>query len=496
MASNHCSSLIPSHVSPARAIALAVLLAVQSDKRTVDEAFERLITVYPVNARDRALAMELIYGVLRRLEFLDWRLAAILNKPLSRLPVAVQMTVRMGAYQLLFLDRIPASAAVNESVQLAKWYAPQWEYDWSGLVNAVLRNLLRKPEPPQPALNRDPAGALSIRYSVPPWLCRRWVDRFGREKAEQACEAASSLPPLTIRVNRLRLTREQFLDQCHRYGIEAMPTHCSPVGVVLPSCGAITAIPGFADGDFYVEDEAAQLIPLLLDPQPGEFILDACAAPGGKTTHMAELMDNRGHIIAVDRKPARLKLLQDNCRRLGITIVTALLADVRKSCEAIRVFCCRAEEKNYATPVKGLGSATSDARVASDGLVDRILLDAPCSGLGVLRRHPEIKCRMNPARLVRHRQLQGDILESVASVLRPGGVLVYSTCSTEQEETEEVIEHFCRHHAGWIRESVEPWLPPSALSFVTAQGAFSTMGNRVGMDGFYAVRLKRVYSGS
>ncbi|MCP9464082.1 MAG: 16S rRNA (cytosine(967)-C(5))-methyltransferase RsmB [Nitrospira sp.] len=470
-----------------------MLLAIQSGTRTVDEEFEHLVTVYQVDARDRALAMELIYGVLRRLEFLDWRLAALLNKPLSRLPVAVQMTIRMGAYQLLFLDRIPASAAVNESVRLAKWYAPQWGHDWSGLVNAVLRNLLRRPEPPRPAINQDPAGALSVLYSVPLWLCRRWIDRLGPEKAEQVCEAAGSLPPLTLRVNRLRLTRDQFLDRCHHHGIEAMPTVFSPVGVLLlPGGGSVTAIPGFADGDFYVEDEAAQLIPLLLAPQPGELVLDACAAPGGKTTHMAELMGNRGHIVAVDRKRARLKLLQNNCRRLGITNVIPLLADARKSREAIRLFRCPVEGKSYAIPGEGPSSATSDARFAPDGLVDRILLDAPCSGLGVLRRHPEIKCRMNPARLARHRWLQGEILESVASVLRPGGVLVYSTCSTEQEETEEVIERFCRHHAGWIRESVEPWLPPSALSFVTAQGAFSTMGNGVGMDGFYAVRLKRV----
>jgi 16S rRNA (cytosine967-C5)-methyltransferase len=492
MSSNRRSPLIPSR-SPARAVALAVLLAIQSGTRTVDEELEKLVTVYQVDARDRALAMELIYGVLRRLEFLDWRLAAVLNKPLSRLPVAVHMTIRIGAYQLLFLDRVPASAAVDESVRLAKLHAPQWGHDWSGVVNAVLRNLLRRPEPPRPAINQDPAGALSVLYSVPQWLCRRWVDRLGPEKAEQVCEAVSSLPPLTLRVNRLRLTREQFLDQCHRHGIEAMPTVVSPVGVLLPGGGPVTAIPGFADGDFYVEDEAAQLIPLLLDPQPGELILDACAAPGGKTTHIAERMDNRGHIMAVDCKLARLKLLQDNCRRLGITIVTSLLADARKSREMIHLFRCHMEGKSRTTSVEGSGSATSDALFASDGLVDRILLDAPCSGLGVLRRRPEIKCRMNPARFARHCRLQGEILESVASVLRPGGVLVYSTCSTEQEETEEVIERFCRHHAGWIRESVEPWLPSSALSFVTARGAFSTMGNRVGMDGFYAIRLKRAH---
>lgn len=495
MCSNRPFRLFPSH-SPARAVALAVLLAVQSDTRTVDEELEQLLTAFQVDARDRALAMELIYGVLRRWEFLDWRVGAVLNKPLSRLPVAVQMTIRIGAYQLLFLDRVPVSAAVNESVRLAKSYAPQWGYDWSGLVNAVLRNLLRKPEPPRPAIDQDPVGALSVLYSIPPWLCHRWLDRLGLEKAEQVCEAASSLPPLTLRVNRLRLTREQFLERCHHHGIEAIPTVVSPVGVLLPSGGSVLAIPGFADGDFYVEDEAAQLIPLLLDPQPGELVLDACAAPGGKTTHIAELMSNRGHIVALDRKRARLKLLEDNCRRLGIGIVTPLLADARRSQELIQLLRRRGGENSHAAPPEHSDSVTSHDLIAPDGLVDRILLDAPCSGLGVLRRHPEIKCRMNSARLTRHRRLQEELLESVAPVLRPGGVLVYSTCSTEQEETEEVIEHFCQHHTGWVRESVEHWLPASARSFVTAQGALSTMGNRMRMDGFYAVRLKKAHEGA
>lgn len=423
--------------------------------------------------------MELAYGVLRRLEFIDWRLAPVLKKPLPKLPAAVQMLVRLGAYQLLCLDRIPASAAVDESVRLAKTAARRLGRDWSGFVNAVLRNLIRAPEPPFPDSAYDPAHALSVRHSIPLWLCRRWIDRLGFQQADDVCRAAGSVPPLTLRVNRLRTTREHFLDRCRHEGIAAWPTALSPVGVVLEKGGAVTSIPGFHDGDFYVEDEAAQLIPPLLDPKPGDLVLDACAAPGGKATHLAELMQNRGRIVAMDRQAARLDLLQDNCRRLGITIVKAGAGDARTSQDLKRA-------------LQGSGIRRHRSAGVPDGLADRILLDAPCSGLGVIRRHPEAKWHKHPALFSRHQHLQVQLLESVAAVLRPGGVLIYSTCSTEQEETEDVIGHVCRTGSGWMRESVGPWLPPTAHPFVTARGAFSTMGNRLGMDGFYAARLRKV----
>ena len=465
--------------SSARAAALAVLLASQTGDRTLDDELEQRATEFRLDTRDRALAMELAYGVLRRLEFIDWRLMPVLQKPLARLPIAVQMLVRLGAYQLLCLDRIPASAAVNESVRLAKSYATRLKRDWSGLVNAVLRNLIRLPEPLLPDSAIDPAHALSIRYAVPLWLCQRWIERLGADQAESACRATGQPPALTVRVNRLRLTREHFLNRCCEAGIAASPARISPAGVILENSGPVTSLPGFQDGDFYIEDEAAQLIPPLLDPQPGDLVLDACAAPGGKTTHLAELMRNHGHIVAMDRHSSRLNLLRDNCRRLTITMVTAVTGDARTPHDitlALR---------------KGRGQHNQSG-AGADGFVDRILLDAPCSGLGVLRRHPEAKWQKHQDMFSRHQALQLQILTAVSAVLRPGGVLVYSTCSTEREETDDVVEQWRLTHPGWIRESVEPWLPSAALSFVTAKGALSTMGNAYGMDGFYAARLRKI----
>ena len=284
---------------------------------------------------------------------------------------------------------------------------------------------------------------------------------------------------MTLRVNQLITTREALLETFTQVGIAAKPTSVSPFGILIEEGGSVPSLPGFQEGAFYVEDEAAQLIPPLLDPQPGDIVLDACAAPGGKSTHLADLMQNKGIIYAVDRKGARLDLLKSNCRRLGVQIVVPIVGDIRQPRAWLPII-----------ETAGLPSVKK-ARVG-EASVDRILVDAPCSGLGVLRRHPEAKWRKVEQALPRHQALQCQILKAVARCLRPGGVLVYSTCSTELEENEDVIERFCDADAEFQRESVVSWLPPAAQGFVTEQGTLSTVGNRCSMDGFYAARLRKV----
>jgi 16S rRNA (cytosine967-C5)-methyltransferase len=460
-------------------IALSLLMESVKSEEGVDILLDRALAQCSFDSRERALTVELAYGVLRRLATIDWRLEPVLDKPLPRLPLAVQMVLRLGTYQLLFLDRIPQSAAVNESVNLARAIAGTLGRDWSGFVNAVLRALLRHPPQPWPSMDPDAAHAFAVRYSVPSWLSRRWVERLGVGSAEMACEGVSVAPPLTLRVNQLITTREAFLETLAQVGIAAKPTSVSPFGIVLEEGGSVPSLPGFREGAFYVEDEAAQLIPPLLDPQPGDIVLDACAAPGGKSTHLADLMHNKGTIYAVDRKGDRLDLLRSNCRRLGVQIVVPIVGDIRQPLEWVPM-------------IETAGSLSVNKARVGEPCIDRILVDAPCSGLGVLRRHPEAKWRKGEQALPRHQALQCQILESVAPCLRLGGVLVYSTCSTEPEENEDVIERFCRVHAEFKREPVVPWLPPAAQKFVTEQGALSTVGNRFSMDGFYAARLRKV----
>lgn len=462
------------HQPSARSIALAVLVESTQSDDPVDGLLERACVPISHDARERALTVELVYGVLRHQGTIDWRLEPVLDKPMRKLPRLIQMLLRMAAHQLISLDRIPHSAAVNESVRLAKVNVHTLGRDWSGFVNAVLRAFLRNPVPPRPSMEDDPIRSLSVRYSVPEWLSRRWIQRLGPDAAEVACVHSVTVPPVTIRVNRLRSTRNDFLERLQRCGFSAFPTRVSPVGITIEPRGPIASLPGFSEGCFYVEDEAAQLIPPLLGANAGESILDACAAPGGKATHLAELTSDRGTILAVDKKGTRLALVAANCARLGLRSIVPITGDAR----------CRDEWQSAV--VQSL-----DRTELREGPFDRMLVDAPCSGLGVLRRHPEAKWRKDDAELVRHQKLQLEILDALSSSLRPGGVLVYSTCSAEPEETEAVVERFLNGHADFRREPVAPWLPSEARDLLTVQGDLATENNRYAMDVFYASRLRK-----
>jgi len=468
--STQSSSLRSSRLRPGtRRVALETLLAIEREEMFADDALDRGLSRAGLDVRDRALTFELVFGVLRHRATLDWRLDHVADRVIARLPSLVRMALRLGAYQLLYLGKIPPSAAVNESVKLVQSGKQRPSQDWTGFVNAVLRSLIREPAPPWPDPAEDPVSALSVRYSCPPWLTQRWLHRFGSAAAESLCRAAITIPPLTIRTNTLRLTRDVLETDLVRAGYQVRPTTVSPVGLILEKCGPVTEIPQFRAGAFYVEDEAGQLIPLILDPQPGERVLDACAAPGGKATHLATLMQNRGEIVAIDRSPKRLHMLEENCRRLGIRIITTVTADMTQDLR---------EERKVG---RGLFHQP----------FDRILLDAPCSGLGVLRRHPEGKWQKGEGLLAQHQATQIQMLEQVSRLLRPGGVLVYSSCSTEQDENEDVIEQFCKAHAEFHREPVSSWLPPTARVLLNTQGDLSTMFSPYPMDAFFAARLRK-----
>ena len=248
-------SLFAAQTAPsARAIALSLLVESVKSEVAVDVLLDRALARCSFDDRERGLTVELSYGVLRRLATIDWRLEPVLEKPLPRLPVAVQMVLRLGAYQLLFLDRIPQSAAVNESVNLARAFAGTLGRDWSGFVNAVLRALLRHPPQPWPSMDPDAAHAFAVRYSVPGWLSRRWVERLGVASAQMACEGVSVAPPLTLRVNQLITTREALLDKFAQVSIVAKPTSVSPFGIVLEEGGSVPSLPGFRDNPYLCVD--------------------------------------------------------------------------------------------------------------------------------------------------------------------------------------------------------------------------------------------------
>lgn len=411
-------------------------------------------------SRDRSLVTELVYGAVRHQARLDWVIQQHLRSPKQKIPIWLKCLLRLGAYQLLYLDRIPTSAAVNESVQLAKSRAGSKIGDF---VNAVLRTIAKDPHDPTQLLPiADSVERVAISESHPVWLVRRWMERFGLERAMLLCRANNEIPPVTLRFNRLKTMKEKLSESLLGAGLKVEAGRVSQDALLLQTAASLREIQAYRDGWFYVQDEAAQLVSFVVDPQPGEAILDACAAPGGKTTHMAELMQNQGEIRALDVSEERLIPLRENAKRLGISIITPQRVDVSR-------------------PLINM----IDARF------DRILVDAPCSGLGVLRRHPEGKWQKQEAMIAPDQRRQLKILEHVAPLLKKGGVLVYSTCSTEAEENETVVDAFLERHPGFLLENLRTILPPSGAGLVTGRGFLNTLFNPYRMDFFFAARLKK-----
>jgi 16S rRNA (cytosine967-C5)-methyltransferase len=441
-----------------RQAACETLLRIRKEGGFADRLIDIELSNGALNGPDRGLYAELVFGVLRRQGTLDHILQQLLEKPMIELDPLALVILRIGLYQLAFLDRIPESAAVNESVNLAKLITP----GTSGLINAVLRNYLRRRDTISfPDMTANPAAAIAARHSQPEWLVEQWIAQLGAAEAQQLAEASSQQPPLTLRVNTLRSGRDQLLREFEAQGIEAAPCRFSPDGITLSGRHMVSALPGFEAGLFAVQDEASQLAGELLGAEPGERVWDACCAPGGKTCHIAQLMDDRGELIATDISRSKLTLVQDNLRRLGISSVTTAVVDLHQP------------------------------DTFPDGSFDRILLDAPCSGLGVIRRNPEAKWRLFSGDITRLAAVQKTLLKNAAVRLKPGGTLLYSTCSTSEAENELVVEDFLLHNPGFVLENLND-LFPQWSELIAFYGMFRVWPHRHGMDGFFAARIKRI----
>jgi len=444
----------------ARTKVLEVLIRWEKRGSPMDPLFDEMVMGDPLlTDLDKAFARELVYGVLRWQGKLDWIISAYSNIKPHRMERAVITILRMGAYQLLFMDRVPARAAVDESVKLAKGMK---KHDAAPFINGILRGIAeQRKEISYPDLQTDPLHHIATLYSHPLWMVRRWVDQWGAEETIVLCHADNQIPPLTIRVNTLKGSREEVINQLHDEKTGATPTLYSPLGLVIPDPPSLTTWGLLQGGWLQVQDEAAQLVSMLLAPQPGERVLDLCAAPGGKTTHLAQIMEDQGEIVAIDVSQAKLRLLQENCRRLGITIVKALTHDAT-------------------TPLP-----------FPPGSFDRVLVDVPCTGLGTLRRNPDGKWRVKEADIPRLQQIQGKILTQAATMVKKQGVLVYSTCTMTSEENEGVIEVLLSEGKDFRLEGASPFLPPGCEGLVDSTGYLRTFPSRHGMDGFFAARMKR-----
>ncbi len=398
---------------------------------------------------DRALCHELVLGVLRRKLWLDRVIEHFADRSCEKLDLSVRLALELGLYQLRFLTRIPPPAAVNESVNLVR---AGREKSAAGFVNAVLRRATREGDYDPTAGVNDPAERLSLETSHPVRLVKRWIDAFGFEKAAEFARANNEMPPTTFRFT-VRNMRDEVFDQLRSQGAELAPSKISPDGWRVK--GASDIVRGLVDrGAIYLQDEASQLLAHALDAQPQDRVLDVTAAPGSKATHIATLSPEAS-VIAGDIHLHRAKTMRRLAAKQGV---------------AVHVI---------------LHDATKPLPLPNDSF-DRVLLDAPCSGTGTLRRNPEIRYRLKPADIADLSHRQGLMISTAARVLRPRGRLIYSTCSVEPEENEQVVERFLAAHSGFIR--VDPSAPKGLL---TPEGYSRTWPPRDGCDGFFIACLER-----
>ena len=447
-----------------RQVAWQVLQAVAAGAYA-DGALERELQRQPLSGQDRALATELAYGAIRQRRLLDGWLDQLGKVPAERQPPKLRWLLHLGLYQLLASDRVPASAAVSTSVELAKRgglarLAP--------VVNGLLRSFLRQQEAGQGLeLPADPALALARRQSLPDWLAQALLEWLAGPQAEAFAVACNQPPSLDLRCNPLRGSREQLLADLRAAGVAAEPIAGLPQGLVLLGrSGDLRQLPGYAEGRWCVQDRSAQRIAPLLAPQPGERILDACAAPGGKSTHLAELMGDRGEVLALDRSAARLQRVGRNLDRLGLACIQTRVGDAtslgrrpeptKPNDEQLQLEHPQSESLSQDPATAPIAQASDDAWW--QGGFDRILIDAPCSGLGTLARHADARWRINPAAIDELVILQRQLLEGLAPLLRPGGRLVYATCTVHPRENGELIAAFLAAHPDWrLLESWQLW---------------------------------------
>ncbi|NLW58884.1 MAG: 16S rRNA (cytosine(967)-C(5))-methyltransferase RsmB [Firmicutes bacterium] len=440
--------------SSGRELALDALIAIAEEGAYANRILNALFANGQPEEKEKRLATELVFGTLRHRSMLDFLLNRLLTKELSALPTAIREVLRLSLYQLIFTN-LPAYAVVNEAVALTKGGKYR---GLSRLVNGVLRNYLRRRQElaaALPAFDQDPIGHLTIVHSHPHWIIQRWVRRWGAETTHRLVEANNAPAPLSVRTNTLRLSRDELLAAMAKAGLAAEPVSAIPEAIRLKSGRDLTGNPLWAAGYFYVQDEASMLVAHLLAPEPGTVVADLCAAPGGKTTHLAQLMNNRGRIYALDQYEHKTGLIAENARRLGIGIIEPITTDARRWCPA--------------------------------GPVDGILLDAPCTGTGVLRRRPDIRWRRQPADLASLVARQRELLYHAASLLKPGGRLVYSTCSLESEENEDQIRRFLADHPDFRVDLPDNFATDFPLDRM-AEG-YLTLPRVDGPDGFFMTRL-------
>ena len=437
----------------ARLLALRVIDSVFSNGAYSNIALNKAFSANKISDLDRRFVTELVYGCIKAKGTLDWILEQNVSRSLNKISPVILNILRLGVFQIYFLERIPASAACNEAVNLAKKFG---HIGTVKFVNAVLRNCVRNKEKMvYPSLEENKILHLALKLQHPEWLVRRWISDYGLEETEKLCGFNNQAPPLTLRVNTLVITRDELLKKLAEDDFTVRPSEWSKDGIVCDKLPSLELLFKKYNKCFYVQDESSMLVAGILEPKPGQRVIDVCSAPGGKTTHLAQLMENKGEIIATDIHPHKIGLIKENAERLGIEIIKTEIKDA------------------------------SDNEEAWNESADCVLVDAPCSGLGVLRRRAEARWTKTEIGLKEFPKLQLAILNNAARYLKQGGRLVYSTCTLESAENFGVVQAFLELNKQY---ELAGFAHPKTGEIIKD---LQVLPQNDGMDGFYICALKR-----
>ncbi|MBQ7884294.1 MAG: 16S rRNA (cytosine(967)-C(5))-methyltransferase RsmB [Phascolarctobacterium sp.] len=437
----------------ARSGAVEILQQVLNEGAYTNIAVNKYLRSHSLSDMERRLLTELVYGTVKAVGTIDWYLAQCVTRPLDKIDKLVLNILRVSVYQLLYMDKIPVSAACNEAVNLARLFSHEGT---AKFVNGVLRGLLRKKDSfTFPDEGQEAADYISLKMYHPRWLVKKWLKNYGREATEALCAFDNTPAPVCLRVNTLVTTRDKLVAELTKAGGQVRASKWSADGIVCDKLPALSEVFANLHNAFYVQDESSMLVGAVLAPRAGETVIDMCSAPGGKTTHLAQLMQNEGIIYAGDVHEHKIKLIEENAARLGIKIIKAQLQDATQFVEAW-------EQK-----------------------ADKVLVDAPCSGMGVLRRRAEARWRKTRNDLKIFPPLQLKILNNAARYVKAGGTLVYSTCTIEQAENHYLVQEFLAANPEW---HIEPFPHPLTGELVEELQLLPQVDN---VDGFYICKLKK-----
>ncbi|WP_195572965.1 16S rRNA (cytosine(967)-C(5))-methyltransferase RsmB [Paenibacillus sp. 1001270B_150601_E10] len=447
----------------AREVALDVLVQVDKEQAYSNLQLNEALKEARLERVDAGLATELVYGTIQRLSTLDGVLEQKVNKGIRKLKPWMRNLLRMSLYQLHYLDRIPDHAVVNEAVTIAKRRGQQ---AMAGFVNGVLRAVMREPELWEAKKDMSPAERIAWEHSHPVWLVQEWIKEYGAEETESICEANNEPPHTSVRVNPLRSKRDVIMEEMKAQGIFVKPSDLSKDGIVGIGTGNLAFSSWYKDGKISMQDESSMLVVEAVRPEPGMRVLDCCAAPGGKSMHIAERMGNHGEVMSNDLHAHKMALIQDQAGRLGLSAIQTMNVDASK-----------------------LGSHLEAQSF------DVVLLDAPCSGFGVIRRKPDLKWRKTAQDVHDIAKLQHELIREAAKLVRPGGRLVYSTCTIEPKENGEVVKQFIKKHSEWrLDDSWKAALPQDKLSMAlkrSDEGMLQVLPHDADSDGFFIACLEK-----